>query len=474
MVTAFQGASTSTSTRSTCTQQQQHQFQHSMYPASKPSPSSPAAAPASFSFGVIADVQWADIDDGYNYMKTVKRCYRGSFQTLCAAVEYWNAFNTRQRPSGTTTMTTAPPSSSSLAFIAQLGDLIDGVNQKLGQSEAALHKALHELNSVTAEDPAGGTQEARKTRIPAVNIIGNHELYNFDRHYLHTANWLRHGDKEYYSFRPVPGWKMIVLDPYQISLLGYDTDQTDPRYVAALEVLTHENPNCVPTNDTGANWFDGIDPDKPYQRRFVPYNGGFGPDQLTWFRQEVQQSRAAQERVIVLSHVILHPQACGGGTMAWDYEQALAIIHDVNTNTSNAADADADTDTDTTEDATTTNTQDQVVVAVLCGHDHKGNYYYDDLAQVHHCTFISPLNKGTEGKAYGMIHVSNTQLEIIGPKVNDLLPFVNNRPVAASKQTSDDNQDIDADEVIVLPFGRRTAPRRQQEQYASSEIEEPC
>ena len=34
----------------------------------------------------------------------------------------------------------------------------------------------------------------------------------------------------------------------------------------------------------------------------------------------------AGERVLVYCHVILHPKACGGGTMVWDYPEALAAI----------------------------------------------------------------------------------------------------------------------------------------------------
>ena len=29
-----------------------------------------------FRFGVIADVQWADLEDGHNYARTTKRCSR--------------------------------------------------------------------------------------------------------------------------------------------------------------------------------------------------------------------------------------------------------------------------------------------------------------------------------------------------------------------------------------------------------------
>ena len=153
-----------------------------------PSYSRTSAAPKpAFTFGVIADVQWADDEDGFNFMKTVARRYRGAFRTLTRAVDWWSELPT-------------PP-----AFIAQLGDLIDGLNVKLGQSTTALELALGELE---------------RAPCPAVNIVGNHELYNFDRSELSRASWLRHGDREYYSFAPADGWRVVVLDPYQVALIS--------------------------------------------------------------------------------------------------------------------------------------------------------------------------------------------------------------------------------------------------------------
>ena len=86
-----------------------------------------ASEKPAFSFGVIADVQWADDEDGFNYDRSVARRYRGAFRTLERAVEWWCSLPT-------------PPS-----FIAQLGDLLDGINVKLGQSAPALEAALRAL-----------------------------------------------------------------------------------------------------------------------------------------------------------------------------------------------------------------------------------------------------------------------------------------------------------------------------------------
>lgn len=71
------------------------------------------SAPPAFRFGVIADVQYADMDDSSNFAGTRTRRYRHSLRVLEEAVAYWND----QVPDA--------------AFVAQLGDLIDCVNVKL-------------------------------------------------------------------------------------------------------------------------------------------------------------------------------------------------------------------------------------------------------------------------------------------------------------------------------------------------------
>ena len=58
----------------------------------------------------------------------------------------------------------------------------------------------------------------------------------------------------------------------------------------------------------------------------MPYNGGLGEEQLAWLRAELAAAAAAAERVVIMCHVILHPKACGGGTMVWDYPEALEVL----------------------------------------------------------------------------------------------------------------------------------------------------
>lgn len=295
--------------------------------------------------GVIADVQHADLPDGYNFDRTTVRHYRGSLENVPKACAFWN---TRK-----------------VDLIAQLGDAIDGQNKGLGQSERALSSVLRAFDGC----------DCRRF----LHCIGNHELYNFSRadlrRKLHTAPQ----GFEYYSVEAAPGsgWRVVVLDPYQEALIGWE--DCPERKQRALEWLRQHNPNDVTAE---CNWTAGLHGNSRCQ---VPYNGGFGPAQLAWLQQELAQADARGERVLVLSHVLLHPKAGNGTTMAWDFDRALEVLakHDC-------------------------------VAVVLCGHDHQGGFHRDDHG-VLHLTAKSPLNLGSQGSAFAVVELAQDSIELQAP-----------------------------------------------------------
>lgn len=305
-----------------------------------------AADKTLFSLGLISDVQWADSDDGFNYARTTRRCFRGALVQLTRAVDWWK--------------------SQELIAVAQLGDLIDGRNAADGQSERAMAAAMHQL---------------RRLAVRVLHVVGNHDLYNFPRAQL--ARQLYDGDP-YYAFVPHRSWRIVVLDAFQESLIGWP--EGDVRRVRATISIKAHNPNDVTVD---GDWFAGLE---GLERRWVPYNGALGAEQLTWLRRELRAARHAGERVLVLSHVILHPAACDGTTLAWDYAEALQEIH-----------------------------RSGCVVAVICGHDHAGGYHRDEHG-VHHLTLRSPLNDGVDGAAYGVLDASADAIVLRSPQLFSLLP----------------------------------------------------
>ena len=333
-------------------------------------------APPLFSFGVIADVQWADIPDGTGFGGRDRRYFRGALAVLTAAVDYWGAV----RPT----------------FVAQLGDLVDGKSKQNGArggSAAALEAARAQL---------------RRLPCRVVSLVGNHDLYNHPRDVLaaQLATAPPPDGREYYAFEPAAGWRVLVLDAYQESVIGHDA--ADARHRRAARALAAHNPNDL--SDGGA-WFRGLEGDA---RRWVPYNGALGRAQLAFLQRELRAAKAAGARVLVLSHVVLSPHACDGTTMAWDYAAALALL---------------------AEAAPT-------VAMVLCGHDHHGGYAYDEAARVHHLTLRSPLNLGAAGRAYGRLRVHRDHLALLGPRLDDLLPSAERWPRRPPTQRDDDEDAI--------------------------------
>ena len=108
-----------------------------------------------FSFGVIADIQYADIEDAMNFAKTEHRAYRNALLETKRAVSHWKSMSPRP------------------LFVAQLGDLIDGQNSGT-YGQGTLMEEPQSRNALSVV-----MNELRKSEIPTVHAVGNHEMYNF-------------------------------------------------------------------------------------------------------------------------------------------------------------------------------------------------------------------------------------------------------------------------------------------------------
>lgn len=215
------------------------------------------------SFGLIADIQYADNEDRYNYTKTYLRRYRNSLKLVNEACQYW--LNGKL----------------SISFILQLGDIIDGI--------AFTNKtSVEDLNSVL--------EEFKKTfsSLPIYHIWGNHELYNFSRKELLNGplcsfDTTKCSPGHYGTIEVCPNLRIIALDTYEFSALGIEEDSET--YIQAMELLRKHNSNEIlndPTNLRG------------HQRRFVQFNGGITEKQLNWLNDQLTYSKNRNEKVIII------------------------------------------------------------------------------------------------------------------------------------------------------------------------------
>ncbi|KAK9726658.1 hypothetical protein RND81_05G228800 [Saponaria officinalis] len=214
-----------------------------------------------FSFGVISDVQYADIPDGRSFLG-VPRYYRHSVLVLQRAVKKWNDLQ-------------------NLKFSVNFGDIVDGFCPK-DQSLNAIKKIAHEF---------------QKFNGPVYHMIGNHCLYNLPREELlpllniHTNN-----SCAYYEFSPSPEYRFVVLDGFDISAIGWPKDH--PKTLEALRVLNEKNPNLDKNSPAG---LEGL------KRRFLMFNGAVGKEQLEWLDRVLEDATELKQKVIVCCHLPLDP-----------------------------------------------------------------------------------------------------------------------------------------------------------------------
>lgn len=307
------------------------------------------AAPL-FTFGLIADIQYADLADGSNYHQTRRRYYRNSLPLLRNAIRHWND---EVRPS----------------FILQLGDIIDGFNSTHGASDQALKTVIDEFSSCSA---------------PVHHVWGNHEFYNFPRSALFSSA-LNSGvkgeeekddlmDKVYaYHFSPAPRFRFVVLDAYDLSIIG--REESSGKYSRSLDIIKSHNPNEELNEPPGIYPMDG---------RFVKFNGGFSQDQIDWLDRVLSCADAEGEKVTVVSHIPVHPFSSSSTCLAWNYEEVYPLLQ-----------------------------SHKSVVCFMAGHDHDGGYCVDS-AGIHHLTVEGVIETPPGSDAYGSVYVYEDKMILRG------------------------------------------------------------
>lgn len=222
---------------------------------------------AKFIFGLIADVQYADIDNGQNFRQTRTRYYRQARNQLVKAQQKFNSLD--------------------MNCILQLGDMLDGKNSAFGTVEKCYNTILAEF---------------RNCKAPVYHVWGNHEFYNFSRDDLvksdlNSARILEHNDGEkanYYSFLPDEKYKFIILDCFEFSMLGYST--TSEQYMEAEKFLRKVNHNEDLNDPVGL---------PKNMTHIVKYNGATSEKQLFWLEEELKTAENMSQNVVIAGNFII-------------------------------------------------------------------------------------------------------------------------------------------------------------------------
>ncbi|KAL9235612.1 hypothetical protein vseg_010357 [Gypsophila vaccaria] len=293
---------------------------------------------ALFSFGVISDVQYADIPDGRSFIG-VPRYYRHSLLILQRAVQKWNALQ-------------------KLNFAVNFGDIVDGYCPK-DKSRSTVKKVAYEFHKFNG---------------PVYHMIGNHCLYNLPREELLPLLNIHSNDGcAYYEFSPSPGYRIVVLDGYDISSIGWPKDH--PKTLEAMKFLSEKNPNSEKNSPEGLDGFD---------RRFLMFNGAVGKEQLGWLDLVLQYATELKQKVIVCCHLPLDRGSSSIEALLWNYDEVMDVIHRY-----------------------------KCVKVCFAGHDHTGGHSIDSHG-VHHRVFEAALECPPGSDAFGYVEVYDDRISLVG------------------------------------------------------------
>ena len=327
--------------------------------------------PAQLKVGILSDIQYANMDDAADSSGS-KRYYRNALTSVEQAVSSWTLQNAN--------------------CVVNLGDIIDAYNMVTDTSEQALQAVLEIFSKLPAH-------------VDVRHVLGNHCVcHPVDRgHLLDTlgmvdgthASTNGHGEHGYYAFVPADGWKLIVLDACDVST--YAWDKSHPNYRRAYDILTARSDNkLIPDSalyrkllkakknedikegDYTGN-LEGLD------QRFVFYNGAVSDEQLEWFDKELEDAKAAEQNVLVFSHMPLLPGICRPGMLLWNYDAVLDTIH----------------------------AHGNRVKGVFCGHVHHFGFKRDDCG-IPHMVLPAVLETAPGTDGHGMIEAHADRLIVNG------------------------------------------------------------
>ena len=204
--------------------------------------------------GVIADPQYADVDDGAQFGSPERiRYYRGSLDILSEAFKTFHEQGT--------------------AHNIILGDILDGKAKTKNDRHECMQRILN-----TIEKQIGGNEYSDKVTF----VCGNHDFFNFSREelfhhlkYFVPQQFMKVCSPErlYHCQEVSNDIACIYLDTYEVSIdggVGASSNQ-------AKDIILSNNPNWGNNND----WLAGLSEEK---KRYVPYNGGMTDGQLLWLK----------------------------------------------------------------------------------------------------------------------------------------------------------------------------------------------
>jgi manganese-dependent ADP-ribose/CDP-alcohol diphosphatase len=320
-------------------------------------------------FGLFTDVQYADIDDASIHENKCYRYYRSSLKLVKNAVDYWKKYEDK--------------TNTQIKFIIQLGDLIDGKCKNINDSHASLQRVIKVMQKLfsNSHEKTDLTAISNDTEVKLFHIWGNHEFYNFTRNEiidmpLNTARELKQNtnspNANYYFYDLTSNLRLVCLDFYEFSMLGYDEDHE--MYKAASAFLKKFNYN------DDLNSSENL-PEE--HQNYLAFNGALTQKQFDWLGEQLNYSKMNNKKVIVCGHIPICRDASGKRSVSFDSEKILNLLWSFGS----------------------------TCVAYFAGHYHAGGFFKDQNNLIH-LTFPAIVETKPDSNSFATIQVFEKKILI--------------------------------------------------------------
>jgi len=292
--------------------------------------------PPPLRIGLIADIQHADIPDGSSDYGAARH-YRDATAKARLAAADWRA--------------------AGCAFAVNLGDTVD--RRGGGDAPAALQRVFAALAGFA----------------PIVHIPGNHDFSALGDEELAMVNPVRclegldaiSGPGWYCDIRPGPGWRVLVIDTYDVCVHRDAAAAQEVRGLLRAQARARSRPS-------------------QHLTAHQELNGAVGAEQLAWVRSRLTVASEAQEQMVVLAHAALHIDAtCYGDALCWNWEEVSGLL-----------------------DAFP-----HVVAAVITGHDHYGGSA-TSAGGIHHRVLEAALEGAVGAPTHAVLELRGRAVRLAG------------------------------------------------------------
>ena len=269
-----------------------------------------------------------------------------------------------------------------------LGDIIDKaarLNDTYAQCRIRLLDTIsaYDIDENDGKVKSGskrkGTEAARRNEY--LFCFGNNDadLTNEDKDYASRKEWIHSfipkslnpltftTDKIYYDYVPSPGYRIVVLDCYDVNFYCGGTTENK---LLGLRLLNDNNPFWNDFSITYEAKYSNFPSEKV---KYQKYNGGIGTEQMRWLENTL--GNAASEIVICCGHLPLHPSSVSTiDGFLYNNTELMDLFNRHN-----------------------------CVKAYLSGHDHDGGYAKCPVSGIHYITPRAPIELCAGQTSYGYL-----------------------------------------------------------------------